>query len=154
MSSVLHRDFTLKNMITPAVLDAQMNLTLLHIYNECPRLYSIFVSFWRHATILPRKRIIFYTTGSLVSSYKRLQYGIVVLGFLDAFVYAHHKHRHDSENSGNFGECMKGRIRFFDGHHSCPRPRPHVPGNVSCTTTTSGCPNPNPDIRIFPMLVP
>ena len=25
-----HRDFTLKNMITPAVLDAQMNLTLSH----------------------------------------------------------------------------------------------------------------------------
>ena len=24
---------------------------------------------------------------------RSLQYGIVVLGFLDAFVYAHHKHR-------------------------------------------------------------
>ena len=42
-----------------------------------------------------------------------LQYGIVVLGFLDAFVYAHHKHRLDSENSGNFGDCMKGRIRLM-----------------------------------------
>ena len=31
---------------------------------------------------------------------RSLQYGIVVLGFLDAFVYAHHKHRLDSENSG------------------------------------------------------
>ena len=33
---------------------------------------------------------------------KSLQHGIVVLGFLDAFGYAHHKHRHVSENSGNF----------------------------------------------------
>ena len=28
MGSALHRDFTLTNMITPAVLDAQMSLTL------------------------------------------------------------------------------------------------------------------------------
>ena len=34
-------------------------------------------------------------------------------GFLDAFVYAHHKHRLDSENTGNFGDCMKGRVRFM-----------------------------------------
>ena len=44
---------------------------------------------------------------------RSLQYGIVVLGFLDAFVYAHHKHRLDSENSGNFGDCMSGRVRFM-----------------------------------------
>ena len=36
----------------------------------------------------------------------------MVLGFLDAFVCAHHKHRQDSEIPGNFGDCMKGRIRF------------------------------------------
>ena len=30
MGSALHRDFTLKNMIIRAVLDAQMNLTLSH----------------------------------------------------------------------------------------------------------------------------
>ena len=30
-------------------------------YNECPRLYNIFLSFWRHATILP-PRDHFYTT--------------------------------------------------------------------------------------------
>ena len=44
---------------------------------------------------------------------RSLQYGIVVLGFLDAFVYAHHKHRFDSANAGNFGDCMKGRVRFM-----------------------------------------
>ena len=35
------------------------------------------------------------------------------MGFLDAFVDAHHKHRLDSENSGNFGDFMKGRIRLM-----------------------------------------
>ena len=44
---------------------------------------------------------------------RSLQYGIVVLGLLDAFVYAHHKHRQGVENPGNFGDCMKGRIRFM-----------------------------------------
>ena len=29
-------------------------------YNECPRLYNIFIPFWRHATILPQR--IFYMT--------------------------------------------------------------------------------------------
>ena len=35
------------------------------------------------------------------------------MGFLDAFVYAHHQHRRSIENPGNFGDCMKGRIRFM-----------------------------------------
>ena len=42
-----------------------------------------------------------------------LQHEIVVLGFRDAFVCAHHKHRQGSENPGHFGDCMKGRIRFI-----------------------------------------
>ena len=44
---------------------------------------------------------------------RRIQYGIVVLGFLGAFVYAHHKHRRDSANAGNFGDCMTGRVQFM-----------------------------------------
>ena len=44
---------------------------------------------------------------------RSLQYGIVVLGFLDAFIFAHHKHRRDSANAGNFGDCMSGRVRFM-----------------------------------------
>ena len=44
---------------------------------------------------------------------RSLQYGIVVMGFLDAFVYAHHQHRRIIENPGNFGDCVKGRIRFM-----------------------------------------
>ena len=81
-------------------------------YNECPRLFYFFLSFWRHATILPRRNHILHDLITRVFL-RGLQYGIVVLGFLDASVYAHHKHRQDSENSGNFGDCIKGRIRFM-----------------------------------------
>ena len=34
------------------------------------------------------------------------------MGLLDAFVYAHHQRR-GFENPGNFGDYMKGRIRFM-----------------------------------------
>ena len=44
---------------------------------------------------------------------RSLQYGIVVMGFIDAIVCAHHQHRRSIEDSGNFGDCMKGRIRFM-----------------------------------------
>ena len=44
---------------------------------------------------------------------RSLQYGIMVVGFIDAFVYAHHQHRRGIENPRNFGDCMKGRIRFM-----------------------------------------
>ena len=29
------------------------------------------------------------------------------------FVYAHDKHRLDSANAGNFGDCLRGRVRFM-----------------------------------------
>ena len=35
------------------------------------------------------------------------------MGFRDAFVYAHHQHRQGFANPGNFGDCVKGRIRFM-----------------------------------------
>ena len=112
MGSVLHKDFTLTNMITLAVLDAQMNLTLSLITMNVTGCTIFFLSFWRHATILPQRNHFLHDLITRVFM-RSLQYGIVVLGFLDAFVYAHHKHRPDSENSGNFGDCMKGRIRFM-----------------------------------------
>ena len=44
MCSVLHRDFTLKNMITPAVLDAQMNfVSLLLITMSVPGCITSFI---------------------------------------------------------------------------------------------------------------
>ena len=60
--------------------------SLLH-YNECPLLYNFFASV--------RKR------------------AIVVMGVIDAFVDAHNHHRRNMDNPGNFGDCMKGRIRFM-----------------------------------------
>ena len=129
-------------------------------YNECARLFNIFLSFWRHATILPRRNHILHDLITRVFM-RSLQYGMVVLGFLDAFVYAHHKHRLDSENSGNFGDCMKGRVRLmtaitlayahayqatclaqhFPGvaHHTfgLPKPKsryPHLPNDRSITS--------------------
>ena len=104
MGCVLHGDFTQLRTITPAVLDAQM-LTLSH-YNECPRLYNIFLSFWRRATILPPRNCLLHDLTSRVFL-RSLQYGI------DAFVYAHHKHRLDSASAGNFGDCLRGRVRFM-----------------------------------------
>ena len=121
-------------------------------YNGCPRLYNIFISFWRHASILPRRNCLLHDLISRVFM-RSLQYGIVVLGFLDA--YAHHKHCLDSENSGNFGDCMKGRIRLMTAitpayahAHQATCLAQHFLASCTC------CPSPNPDIRSFPMIVP
>ena len=103
--------FTLQRTITLDVLDARMSLTPSFI-TTCPRMYNIFVSFWRHSTILPPRTCLFHDFISWVFLWS-LQYGIVVLGFLDAFVYAHLKHRLSSANAGNFGECLTGRVRFM-----------------------------------------
>ena len=80
-------------------------------YNECPRLYDMFTSFWGQAAVLPRRNHLLHDLITQVFL-RSLQYGITVMGFIDDFVYAHHQHRQSIENPGNFGDCMKGRIRF------------------------------------------
>ena len=65
MGFVLHGDFTLQNLITLAVLE------------------SIFLSFWRHSTVL-RQRNLLHDLITRVFL-QNLQYGVVVLGFFDAF---------------------------------------------------------------------
>ena len=85
--------------------------SLLHC-NECPLLYNIFVSIWEQATVLPRRSHLLHDLITQVLL-RSLQYGIVVMGFIDAFVYAHHQHRRSIENPGKTGDCMKGRIRFM-----------------------------------------
>ena len=37
---------------------------------------------------------------------RSLQYGIVVIGLIDAFVDAHLQQRRSIEKPGNFGDCM------------------------------------------------
>ena len=80
--------------------------------NECPLLYNIFTSIWGQATVLPQRNHLLHNLITQVFL-RSLQYGIVVVGFIDAFVYAHNQHRRSIENPGNFGDCMKGRIRFM-----------------------------------------
>ena len=93
----------------------------------------MFTSIWVQATVLPRSNHLLHdlTTQVFLQS---LQYGIVVMGFTDAFVYAHHQHRRSIENPGNFGDCVKGRIRFMttitSAHahaHQATCPTRHMP---------------------------
>ena len=75
-------------------------------YNECPLLYNFFASVWRHAAILPRRGHLFHDLVTQIFLRSR-HYGIVVMGVIDAFVYA------DNHHPKYFQECMKGRIRFM-----------------------------------------
>ena len=72
----------------------------------------MFISIWGQATALPRRSHLLLDLITQVFL-RSLPYGIVVMGFIDAFVCAHHQHRRSIENPGNFGDCMKGRIRFM-----------------------------------------
>ena len=87
------------------------SLSLSH-YNECPLLYNMCTSIWRQATRFPRRSHLLHDLITEVCK-RSLQYGIVVMGFIDALVYAHNHHRWNIENPGNFEDCMKGRIRFM-----------------------------------------
>ena len=81
-------------------------------YNECPRLYDLFSSFWGQAAVHPRRSHLLLDMISQVFL-RSLQFGITVMGLIDAFVCAHHQHRRNNENSGNLGDNVKGRIRFM-----------------------------------------
>ena len=61
MGGVLHKDFTLKNMIVRAVLDAQMDLTLSHITMSVPGC-TTFLLLSGDMLRCCHKEIIFYTT--------------------------------------------------------------------------------------------
>ena len=49
---------------------------------------------------------------------------LLVMGFIDAFVYAHRQHRRSIEKPGNFGERENP---LHDCHHFCLR----MSGNMS-----------------------
>ena len=80
-------------------------------HHECPLLYNFFASVWRQAIVLPRRGHLFQVLITEIFL-RSLQYGIVVMGVIDAVVYAHN-HSRNIDNPGNFGDCMKGRIRFM-----------------------------------------
>ena len=100
MGSVLHRDFTLRNMITPVVLDVQMNLTLFHTTMSVQGCTTFLFLSGDMLRFCYRKLFLHDLITRVFL--QNFHYGIVVLGFFDAFVYAHHEHRQDSENSGKF----------------------------------------------------
>ena len=59
-------------------------------YSDCPLLYN-FTTAWRNAANLPRRAPLFHELVTQIFS-RNLQYGIVVMGFIDASVYAHNHH--------------------------------------------------------------
>ena len=61
-------------------------------YNECPLQNNFFSSDWRHAVIQPRRAHLLHDLVTHIFR-RSIQYGIVVMGVLDAFVYAHNHHR-------------------------------------------------------------
>ena len=104
-------------------------------------------------SVLPRRNHLLHDVITHVFL-RSLQYGIVVLGFIDTFVYAHHQHRQGLENPGNFDDCMKRRIRFM----MTITPVYTHAYQATCLSrhpwknSVSRCPK--PDIRTFPTLVP
>ena len=81
----------------------------------------------------------------------------MVLGFLDLFVYAHHKHRLDFANAGNFGDCLTGRVRFMTAI-TLAYAHAYQAICLLCTllasrTTPSGFPCPSPGVHSFQMIV-
>ena len=121
MFFVRHKDFTLRERHRCVELDALMNPTLSH-YNECPLLCNFFASIWGQATVPPRRGHLFHDLITQVFL-RSFQYGIVVVGVIDAFVFAHNHYRRNMGNPGNFGDFMKGRIRFVTAITPglCPR---------------------------------
>ena len=88
---------------------------------------------------------------------RSLEFGIVVLGFLHAFVYVHHKNHLDSAKLGTlvivcpekFGSCLSSLL---------PTPtntRPFVLGSPFQVfrTTHSVFPCPSPDFLFYPVIV-
>ena len=113
MVYALPKGSTTTNRNTRVMLGAWIDPTLsLSHYNECPRLYEVFYSLWGQAAMQPRSSHLFHDLISQIFLHS-LQFGVTVMDFIDAFVYAHHQHRRNIENPGNFGDNMKGRIRFM-----------------------------------------
>ena len=103
---------------------------LLH-YNECPRFAAIFTNFRRHTGMrlrheLPLHDVITQTTC------RGIQYGIVVVGTIGIFVYAHSHHHRNRDNPGNFEDCMEEPIHLMTA--SAPAYGPCISKLVSSKT--------------------
>ena len=84
---VRHKDVTLKVRNKRVELDVQMNLNL-SLNTTSALLFKMFTSIWGQATVLPRRTHLLHDLITQVFL-RSLQYGIVVMGVIDAFVHAH-----------------------------------------------------------------
>ena len=99
---------------------------------ECPLLYNLFASIWAQGTVLPRRGHLFHDMITQVFL-RSLQHVIVVMGLIDACVYAQNHHRRSIEN---FWWLHERENPLHDGNHSslCSR----IPGNVPDETHSRG----------------
>ena len=62
-----------------------------------PLLYNFFATVWRQVTVLLRRSHLFHDLITQIFL-QSLQHVIVVMGVIDAFVYAYNHHRRNIEN--------------------------------------------------------
>ena len=113
MVFVRRNDFMLRERNKDVELDARMNPILFQTTTNAS---SCTTSSPRFGGTLQfcRGGAIFSTTWLPKFFFLRsLQYGIVVMGVIDAFVYAHNHHRRNVDYPGNYVYCTKGRIRIM-----------------------------------------
>ena len=77
---------------------------------------------------------------------------MVVIGVINAFVYAHNHHRRNLDISGNFRDCMEGRIRLMKAMRTSPFA--WLDACLSFLATSFACRLSKPDVRIFLALEP
>ena len=97
MVFVRHKDFTLREKNKDVELDVRMNPTPSHIATSVLCYTTFFASVWGQATVLPRRSHLLHDLITQVFL-RSLQYGIVVMGVIDAFVHAHIHHRRNRES--------------------------------------------------------
>ena len=129
---------TFRELLTTFVLKLKTSLT-----NSWPprRNLRLALTAFRMALVDVRVALAFSSYSTHISIFGRIQ------------------HRRHIEIPGNFGDSIKGRVLFYDGYHSCLRPR--TPGNMLHKTHAcrpahplTACRSPKTDIRIFPMFRP
>ena len=148
------KKITLKETSKRDVLNVGMNPILYLTTTTVLNCTTCFTSVWEQANELPRRNQLLHDL--ITQTFLRsLQCGIVVMRFIDAFVYAHHQHRRSNREFWKLWGLHERENPPYHGYHS--RQCPHVSSNLLDKThahPTSACLSPKPDIRIFPTFVP
>ena len=120
-------------------------------YNECPLLANFFTAVWRNAAILPRRGHLVHDLITQIFL-RSLQYGIFVMGIIDAFVYAHNHHHRNADNPWNIGDCMGRKNPIYDSDNSTYQSICLAGPPLCFTIRNFAYPLPKPGVRIFPTL--